>query len=139
MGNLPAHQFIRVSVDVCFVTGRNGGFPGLRVFWLTALHGPKLIHATFGSPGSSQSFPELEPWSGFPGGTGAAQSNALGYGNDQVYHLSGCFPHAGKSLTLNFAGDDLQYAGAVRLGPSGREGRGARPPAQRPPRRGRPR
>ena len=110
--DLPPHQFVRLSFDLYIINtgGVNSPFMGMRCVWATVLNGPKLVHSTFsGRPGMVQSFPELQPWSSFPAGTGAAESGSLGYASDQVYKLAACFPHRGKSLTLNFAGDDLGY------------------------------
>lgn len=110
--NLPPHQFVRLSFDLYIINARGVDFShtGTRTFWATVLSGPKLVHSTFsGRSGMVQSFPELEPWSSFPAGTGANESGSLGYGADQVYKLATCFPHRGKSITLNFAGDDLGY------------------------------
>ncbi len=110
--DLPPHQFVRLSFDLYIINsgGVNSPFMGMRCVWATVLNGPKLLHSTFaGRPGMVQSFPELEPWSSFPSGTGAAESGSLGYASDQVYKLAACFPHQDKSLTLNFAGDDLGY------------------------------
>jgi hypothetical protein len=110
--DLPPHQFVRVSFDLYIIDapGVNSPNMGMRTFWATVLGGPKLVHSTFaGHPGMVQSFPELEPWSSFAAGTGAAESGSLGYGFDQVYKLAAWFPHQGKSITLNFAGDDLGF------------------------------
>jgi hypothetical protein len=108
--DLPPHQFVRLSFDLYIINdrGANSPFTGMRTFWATVLNGPKLIHSTFaGRGGVAQSFPELQPWSTFPAQTGAAEIGSLGYASDQVYRLAAYFGHQGKSLTLNFAGDDL--------------------------------
>jgi hypothetical protein len=110
LSDLPAHQFVRLSFDLYIINTRISisPFTGVRCFWATVLNGPKLIHSTFcGRMGNVQSFPELGPWSSFPAGTGAAENGSRGFPADQVYRMAACFPHQGKSLTLNFAGDDL--------------------------------
>jgi len=132
LADLPTHQTVTVSFDL-FVLGswdgnisinQGGNQVGPDIFRLSyGSSGGELFRTTFSNwePGSAseevrQAYPGTVPTGDFPGRTGAAENNTLGYthsgypGNiqDAVYHLSITFPHVDGTLQMNFGAEGLE-------------------------------
>lgn len=124
LNDLPEHETVTVSFKL-FVNGSWGGSLGAfapDTWKLNVVDGPTLLYTTFGSgyPGSflpfrlPQAYPENFDDNNpslylYPGGTGAAEFNTLGYyltdgWGDAVYNLSFTFEHGGSNLALDFIG-----------------------------------
>jgi hypothetical protein len=119
--NLPAHEEVTVSFDLFVIRSWDGignltGGPD--VWELGVANGlillnQTLLHTTFSNTeevGNLQSYPDFHPGGVYPGGTGAAEKDTLGYNlyGDSVYALSYTFSHSNSSLSLYFLAYGLQ-------------------------------
>lgn len=114
LSSLPPHQAVTVSLDLFIINSWDAHGPvnvgGPDVWDLSVAGGPTLLHTTFSNTGYAnpfQAYPDNYPGADHPAGTGAVESNTLGYG-DAVYHLIFTFQHRASGLSLNFTGQGLQ-------------------------------
>ncbi|MCH7556722.1 MAG: hypothetical protein IIB56_04605 [Planctomycetes bacterium] len=107
---LPAHLSVSVSFDLYLIesTGENGE----HFFELSIDDGPVLMTTSFShNPDSTQSYPDNYPGGDYPGQTGAAEVDKLGYipNGDMVYSFpdpnrSFTFTHTNSTLVVRFSG-----------------------------------
>lgn len=119
---LPSHTSARVSFDLFAIRSwdGNGDYCCGGEFWdLRQANQEALVQTTFsttGPSGNRQSFPGRLTEDDYPAGTGASETNSLGFGyplanspiRDAVYHLSVPFAHTSDALNLVFSGHQLQ-------------------------------
>ena len=123
LGSIPAHASLRVTFDVYAIRtwDGNGTAPGCcgpDVFRMLVVGGATVINTTFGagidsSGARRQAYPGSYPSDAYPIGTGASETNSLGYSMsgtpcDAVYRLSTVVPHHASSATLEFSASGLQ-------------------------------
>jgi tetratricopeptide (TPR) repeat protein len=115
LGDLPSHTDVTVSFDLFIIRSWDGsGRGGPDVWDLSMAGGPTLLHTTFANYyDERQAYPGAYPGEEHPPGTGAAETNTLGFtysGNpsDSVYHLSFTLPHSMPSLVLEFSASGLE-------------------------------
>jgi hypothetical protein len=104
LANLPANLTqLSIGLDLFIIRtwdGNNATW-GSDVWALDAA-GVNLFQATFSNwpdPAWNQTYPDPYPGGTLhPAGTGAAEVNTLGYGQDSVYHLSFAFAYTGSSI-----------------------------------------
>jgi choice-of-anchor C domain-containing protein len=110
--DLPEHGAVRVSFDLFVIQSWDGNATtsGPDVWDLRVAGGPVLAHTTFSNVEFPQSYPGFLPGGNHAARTGAAENGTLGYsfGSDAVYHLTFTFPHAERSLLLNFSALGLE-------------------------------
>lgn len=117
-GGLPSHNSVTVSFDLFIIHSWDGALFGADLWSIGVQNGPLLLLTSFANPignaDNPQNFPGSYPDDLFPGQTGAAEVDTLGYLNtipvgfgDTVYNLSFTFPHSADSLALDFAADGV--------------------------------
>ena len=107
---LPAHLSVSVSFDLYLIesTGENEE----HFFELSIDGGPVLMTTSFDhNPASTQAYPDNYPGGGYPGQTGAAEVDTLGYipNGDMVYSFpdpnrSFTFTHTNSTVVVRFSG-----------------------------------
>ncbi len=109
LAGLPAHLSVSVSFDLYLI--ESTGVNEEHFFELSIDGGPVLMTTSFNhNPASTQAYPDNYPGGGYPGQTGAAEVNTLGYSNgDMVYSFpdpnrSFTFTHTGSTLVVRFSG-----------------------------------
>jgi sugar lactone lactonase YvrE len=113
---LPAHTNVQVSFDL-FILRSWDGADAPDIWGLKVAGASEVIRTTFGSwPGSWQSHPHSHPDGRFSRGTGASETNTLGFTYegqpmDFVYHLTATFPHSDATLALECFGQYLEWLG----------------------------
>ncbi len=123
LSGLPAHSAITVSFDLFVIRSWDGDHAsfGPDIFDLDVAGGPAdLVHTTFSCFTPPQAYPGSYPGSSNPRGTGAVETNTLGYSfpactvpggsvlSDAVYRFNLTFPHSASSLALIFSGSMAQ-------------------------------
>lgn len=133
---LEQHNRVTLSFDVYVLRSWDGnsnqpdptfGTLGPDVFNVTVNGGPALVNTTFSnhfdsgiSPGSTrQAYPDAFGDGDYAAGTGAAETNTLGYTHpvqtsvpmDSVYHITVSFDHIASSVQLDFSASGLQVIG----------------------------
>jgi hypothetical protein len=118
LDQLPPHNEVTVSFDLLILKSWDGSSPGYGPdrFALKVGGGATLLDSTFSnnpkleSDRSFQDYPRPDS----PPRSGASSVNDYGYDffGDSTYRLSFRFPHAGDSLTLEFASDLFEGKGA---------------------------
>jgi len=120
--DLPVHTKVTVSFDLFILRSWDGNNQdvGPDVWNLSVAGGSALLHTTFSNfpelpLHDRQAYPKSFPGGDYPGQTGAAEKNTLGYKGrdprrnlDAVYQLNFTFPHSASSLVLNFSASGLQ-------------------------------
>ena len=111
---LPAHLSVSVSFDLYLI--ESTGVNEEHFFELSIDGGPVLMTTSFNhNPASTQAYPDNYPGGGYPGQTGAAEVNTLGYSNgDMVYS----FPDPNRNFTFTHTNSTV----VVRFSGSGSEG-----------------
>ncbi len=106
---LPAHLSVSVSFDLYLI--ESTGVNEEHFFELSIDGGPVLMTTSFNhNPASTQAYPDNYPGGGYPGQTGAAEVDTLGYSNgDMVYSFpdpnrSFTFTHTGSTVVVRFSG-----------------------------------
>jgi hypothetical protein len=117
LGSIDDHSLITAEFDLFIIrswdgnTNYNGWGPD---YWSLTADGATLLNTTF-SHGPNQAFPGTAGIDEYPAMTGAVEVNTLGYTwGDQlnsVYHLTFSFAHSSPTLSLTFAGSNLQGVG----------------------------
>jgi hypothetical protein len=107
---LPPHRSVAITFKLFIIRTWDGNDTTFGPdFWeFGVFPGLTFLRTTFSyNPSISQSFPGQYP-SNFAARSGALENNTLGYGDDSVYQIGRDFAHSGNSLTLYFAGSNLQ-------------------------------
>jgi len=106
---LPAHLSVSVSFDLYLIESTEEN--GEHFFELSIDGGPVLMTTSFNhNPASTQAYPDNYPGGDYPGQTGAAEVDTLGYPNgDMVYSFpdpnrSFTFTHTNSTLVVRFSG-----------------------------------
>jgi hypothetical protein len=117
---LPPHRSVTLSFKLFIIQSWDGNDaqpghgPDFWEFGVTG--GPGILRTTFANVEFDpvigpvrQSYPGAYP-SSYPARTGALEKNTLGYSHwgDSVYQIGRTFAHRGSSLTLYFAGRNLE-------------------------------
>lgn len=118
LASVPACN-VTVSFELFLIQSWDGNGDhccGPDVFDVSVGGGPELLHTTFSNVGddnTAQAYPDAYPGGVNSSGSGAAESNTLGYSfwGDSVYNLSFIIAHAGGPLVLNFSASGLQGIG----------------------------
>ena len=114
--NLPRHRHVRLSLKLFVIGGWDGRARAAPAVWGVKVQGgPELLRATFSNDGKDglQTYPDDVGALSHRGGTGAAETNSLGFrardgpGGDSVYRMRFGFAHAGGDLRLTFFADGL--------------------------------
>jgi len=120
---LPSHTELTMCFDLFVIRSWDGniavhpvtgGAIGPDVWDLSLLSGPTLLHTSFTNwPDFRQAYPGTYPDDNYAAGTGARESDSLGYTyysepQDSVYRLQVTFPHSSTFTVLNFAASGLQ-------------------------------
>jgi hypothetical protein len=117
---LPAHQALRVSVDLYVIRswdgndGSSGGLPLAPDLWGVGASNFTILMTTFSNwLGDYQAYPMAYPDGNNLAFTGVSEINALGYEffgipMDAIYHLSFLLPHRADLLELDFSAMGLQ-------------------------------
>ncbi|HUI05455.1 MAG TPA: PEP-CTERM sorting domain-containing protein [Verrucomicrobiae bacterium] len=124
LSSLPSHSELILSFDLFIIRTWDGNntIAGPDIWDLSVEGGSTLLHTTFQNPhnlwaSSGQGYPGTYPGDLYPSGTGAAETNTLGYvdqgplhlGNmDMVYKLTFTIPHSGSSIALDFSASGLE-------------------------------
>lgn len=112
--DLDSHASVTISFDGYFINSWDGNGDsgnGPDIFNLNVYgSGSDLLNTTFSNTGNSttQAYPGTYPGASNASGTGAAESDTLGYATDSVYNFCFTFPHAGSVLMLHFSASGLQ-------------------------------
>jgi len=116
LAGLPAHLEVTLSFDLFVIQSWDGNWdPGPDLWSIGVQGGPTLLNTTFSNHYSKdQSYP-ANYLASYPAGTGAAETNTLGYspkGNaevtDCVYPIEITFAHASDSIAIVFSCSELQ-------------------------------
>ena len=114
VGDLTPHKWVEVAFDLYVVgpwSGNNPADPENPSRWFFGETGqPALLDTTFCNDSScEQAYPRGYPEGAYPGQTGAANTNALGYTDtaDSRYHMVMRFDHTGSLLDVTFRGAGL--------------------------------
>ena len=107
---LPAHLSVSVLFDLYLIESTEEN--GEHFFELSIDSGPVLMTTSFNhNPGSTQSYPDNYPGGDYPGRTGAAEVDTLGYipNGDMVYSFpdpnrSFTFTHTNSTVVVRFSG-----------------------------------
>lgn len=110
---LPAHSAITLEYDL-YVIGPwdgNGTAGGTGIYAVEIVGTGALLNTTFNNApetgaANGQSYPQPY-FASNPARTGAAETNALGYTLDTVYHLSQPFYHMANSVSIQFSATGL--------------------------------
>lgn len=114
LDKLPAHAYLRVSLDVLLIRSWDGNHAewGPDTWQLDLEGGPVILRTNFGYSGveATQAYPDESGHGAHPMKTGAASANTLGYAYgkpatpaDSLYKLSLAIPHRANSARLNFS------------------------------------
>ena len=113
--SLPEHAYVRLSFDLYVIRTWDGSKPPSPDIWSLAVDGgPTLLHATPQNSWEHQSYPDDYPGPMYRGGTGAAETDTLGYSyknapaHDATFRMHFAFPHATDSIRLILKGSQLQ-------------------------------
>jgi len=104
---LPKHRFLRLTLDLHVVGTWDGSVDdgdGPDTIAVALAGGRKLMHASFASIGSPQSYPDTGLWAGHAAGAGAAAHVATANGGTSRYRLDFTFPHADANAVVEFTG-----------------------------------
>lgn len=109
---LPEHQFLRIEFDFYAIRSWDGNnpanAPGRDIVEVReASSATPLLITSFGYE-RDQSYPGRYPDENFPGGTGAQETDSLGYGSDHVFRISVSMPHTSDSAAISFLARNLQ-------------------------------
>jgi len=120
LASLPSHNTVTVCFDLFIIQSWDGNdeLYGPDFWDLSVLGGPRLLLTTFSAVDRSpaaQAYPDSFPGGNHPAGTGASETNSLGYPPifdpgpymDSVYHLQLTFPHSSSTLSLVFSSANL--------------------------------
>ena len=123
LNNLPSHSVIAVSFDLYIIRTWDGSNWG-DIWEINVEGGDVLLHTTFSHSGLNsqnmfgQSYPGSYPEDTYPWGTGAIETDTLGYlyGDkpcDSVYRFPNqyydfTFGHSADSVQINFSASNLQ-------------------------------
>ena len=107
VGDLAAHQRIRVSFDLYIIRSWDGDER-----WGFSIDGTQMLYTSF-AHWSSQAYPgEVNQGVSNPTRTGATGIGTLGWGSDgwgdTVYRMSFTSLHTANAATLNFSGSNLE-------------------------------
>jgi hypothetical protein len=113
--DLPPHTNVTVAFDL-FIIRSWDGYATDDYWRLAVAGGPVLLDTSFSAQDSipeTQNFPFNFPTGNFLAGTGATETNSLGFTLsstplDNVYRLSYSFAHTAPSLTIEFSGRSLE-------------------------------
>ena len=109
--DLPAHDTLTVSLEAFVVSLWDGNDPteGPDTWDVSVEGGPTLLHTTFANhPEDAQAYPDAYPGGEYPGQTGAAEVNTLGYAADSIYQIEFTIPHVDNVVVLRFSGIGLE-------------------------------
>lgn len=113
---LPVHRELEISFDLHIIDSWDGNNnPGFGPdVWDWTVDGTNVVHTSFSNVPEApyflrQSYPGTFPADDYPGRTGAAAINTLGYGVDTTYHIVRSVAHDASSIQMSFAASGLQW------------------------------
>lgn len=111
---LPEHDALSVALDLFIIRSWEGGLDGGDRWRLEADHS-RIVNVTFSNDEALQSFPQDLRLGANPGGTGAVETDSLGYTfrtddnpADSVYRIERTFLHDHDQLRLDLSARNLQ-------------------------------
>ena len=116
LSSLPAHTNVQVSFDL-FIIRTWDGADAQDLWGLRIAGGGEIIRTTFGAfDWAWQNYPDNHPDGRYAAGTGARETNTLGFLEgatpmDYVYRVTVTIPHTSGTLGLDFYGENLEWLG----------------------------
>ena len=108
--DLPEHDTVTVSFEAFVINSWDGNdlTLGPDAWSVTVDGGLTLLHTTFANQYEDfQAYPDAYPGGEYPGQTGAAEVDTLGYATDSVYEIAFTLPHESSWVVLGFSGAGL--------------------------------